>query len=246
MARAESAVRALSFGGVADVYDRYRPGPPMSVVEWVLRTKGGRVADVGAGTGALTRQLAKQADWVVAVEPDIRMLGVLRAHSPQIPGVQAWAEHLPLRSRSLDALTVSSAWHWMDRERTLDEIARVLRPGGVFGVIWNGAIRSVGWVGELLGRNTANDEAERSARHRFELPAGAPFAELEENTITWSKPMNQEELVGLARTYSMMITATQEDRERELARIEAAASSLVGTGQIDVPMGCRCWRAVRA
>jgi SAM-dependent methyltransferase len=242
---AERAVRALSFGGVAEVYDRYRPGPPMSAVEWVLRENRGRVADVAAGTGALTRQLEKQADRVLAVEPDIRMLEVLRSRSPEISGIQAWAEKLPIEAGSLDALTVSSAWHWMDHERTIAEIARVLRPGGILGVIWNGAVRSVGWVGELLGSGPERDAGERRARHRFELPEGAPFTELEESTVTWSKPMNHEQLVGLAQTYSGMITMSEEESQRELARIEAAASSLVGAGEVDVPMGCRCWRAVR-
>ena len=245
MAGAERAVRASSFGGVADVYDRYRPGPPPSVVEWVLRSQGGRVADLAAGTGALTRQLDQQADWVVAVEPDIRMLEVLRARSPHISAVQAWAEKLPIRSGSLDVVTVSSAWHWMDHERTIDEIARVLRPGGVLAVIWNGAVRSVDWVGELLGRNSTQDEAARRIRHRVDLPAGAPFTRVEEETITWSMTMNHEQMVGLAETYSVMITMPEEESRRELARIEAAVSSLVGDGEVDVPMGCRCWRGVR-
>ena len=61
------------------------------------------------------------------------------------------AEQLPIRSETLDAAMVSSAWHWMDPDRTVAEVGRVLRPGGVLGVIWNGADRSIDWVAELLG-----------------------------------------------------------------------------------------------
>ncbi len=218
----------------------------MSVVDWVLQSEGGIIADIGAGTGALTRQLNKRAREVIAVEPDIRMLEVLKSRSPEISAIQSWAEELPIRTGSLDAATVSSAWHWMNSEQTIAEIGRVLRPGGVLGVIWSGADRSVEWVAELLGkRDPSPRDADRGTRHRFELPPRSPFAGTEGNVFQWSMPMNQEQLVGLAGTYSSMITMSSDQRERELARIQAAASSKVAYGEVEIPMGCRCWRAVR-
>jgi SAM-dependent methyltransferase len=201
--------------------------------------------DVGAGTGALTRELSEVAGTVLAVEPDVRMLGVLRRRSPQALAIRSWAEQLPLRSESLDAATVSSAWHWMDPNRTLAELGRVLRPGGVLGVIWNGADRSVDWVSELLGtRDPSPGDQARRSRHRFTLPPESPFADLDSCVITWSKPMTREELVGLASTYSSTITMSPDRRERELARVGAVADALVIGGVVDVPMCCRCWRAV--
>ena len=216
----------------------------MSAVEWVLQPSGGTAADIGAGTGALTRRLQERADHVIAIEPDIRMLEVLKSRSPELWAVQGWAEHLPIRSGSLDEVTISSAWHWMDPDRTLAEIARVLRSGGVLGVIWNGADRSVEWVAELLGtRDPSPSERDRGSRHRFELPPQAPFVDLEGNLFMWSKAMTREQLVGLAGTYSSMITLPPDLRERELACREAAA--VTGDDGIEIPMGCRCWRAVR-
>ena len=156
----------------------------MSAVEWVLQSRGGTAADIGAGTGALTRRLQERADHVVAIEPDLRMLEVLKSRSPDLWAVQGWAEHLPIRSGSLDAVTISSAWHWMDPDLTLAEIARVLRSGGVLGVIWNGADRSVEWVAELLGsRDPSPGERDRGNRHRFELPPQSPFVDLEGNGV---------------------------------------------------------------
>jgi SAM-dependent methyltransferase len=246
MTETTRTVRASSFGSVAESYDRFRPGPPMSAVDWVLQSRGGNAADIGAGTGALTRRVQERADQVIAIEPDIRMLEVLRSRSPELWAIQGWAEDLPIRSGSLDAVTISSAWHWMDPDRALAEIARVLRSGGVLGVIWNGADRSVEWVAELLGtRDRSPGDRDRGTRHRFELPPQLPFADLEGNVVKWSMAMTQEQLVGLAGTYSSMITMSPDLRERELARIEAAADSVVGDSGVEVPMGCRCWRAVR-
>ena len=246
MADTEVSARASSFGSVAEDYDRFRPGPPMSAVEWILPSPGGVAADIGAGTGALTRNIAKRTDDVIAVEPDGRMLEVLRSRSPDIPAIRSVAEHLPIRSGCLDAVTVSSAWHWMDPEITVAEIGRVLRPGGVLGVIWNGPDRSVEWVTELLGtRDPSPGDRARWSRHQLQLPSGAPFEGIEGNLIRWSMEMNREQLVGLAGTYSSMITMTPQQRARELDRVEAAASLLTGGGIVEVPMGCRCWRAVR-
>ena len=218
----------------------------MSAVDWVLQSRGGTAADIGAGTGALTRRVQKRADQVIAIEPDLRMLEVLKSRSPELWAIQGWAEHLPIRSGSLDAATISSAWHWMDPDQTLAEMARVLRSGGVLGVIWNGADRSVEWVAELLGtRDPSPGHRDRGSRHRFELPPQSPFADLEGNVFKWSMAMTQEQLVGLAGTYSSMITMSSDLRERELVRTEAAAASVAGDGEVEIPMGCRCWRAVR-
>jgi SAM-dependent methyltransferase len=246
MTGAERAERASSFGSIAEIYDRFRPGPPMSAVDWVLESGAGIAADIGAGTGALTRQVDRRADEVIAVEPDIRMLEVLKRRSPEISAIQGWAESLPIRSGVLDAVTVSSAWHWMNPEHTITEIGRVLRSGGVLGVLWNGADRSVGWVAELLGtRDPSPGDRDRRTRHRFELPPRSPFVGIEGNVVRWSMTMTREELVGLAGTYSSMITMSSDLRERELARIRAAASSMAGDGEVEIPMTCRCWRAVR-
>jgi trans-aconitate methyltransferase len=72
----QKAARAASFGAAASHYERYRPGPPVEAVDWILPAHVRTVVDLGAGTGALTRLLVGRADEVVAVEPDDRMRAV--------------------------------------------------------------------------------------------------------------------------------------------------------------------------
>ncbi|MGA2835012.1 MAG: class I SAM-dependent methyltransferase [Acidimicrobiales bacterium] len=250
MDRAGRSVRARSFGAIAETYDRFRPAPPASAVEWVLREPCGTALDLGAGTGALSRRLTQRAERVIAVEPDPRMLEVLCRRSPGVLAVCALAERLPVAGASADAVAVSSAWHWMDGDLTLAEIARVLRPGGVLGIVWNGVDRSVDWVGSLLGRPDppSGDRAAPRERHRFVLPADAPFDDLDTTTTTWTLALTGEELVGLAETYSSMITLPASRRGAEVERIRERVAELAAPhpdGTFDVPMGCRCWRAVR-
>jgi SAM-dependent methyltransferase len=247
MAESPTARRASSFGAVAEEYDRFRPAPPRSAVEWILRSTCRTAIDLGAGTGALTRELAQRVERVLALEPDARMLVVLGRNSPHLPAVRSRAEELPVRTGTLDAALVSSAWHWMDPDLTIAEVGRALRSGGTFGVIWNGPDRSVEWVAEVLGQRdpSPGDRKDRGSRHRFELPPDSVFTDLETTVIGWSKGLTRTELVGLAGTYSSMITMPPDEREEEAARIRAIAGSLGGGEVVEVPMSCRCWRAVR-
>ena len=66
--------------------------------------------------------------------------------------------------------------------------------------------------------------------------------------VGWSKPTTGEELVGLAGTYSRVITRPAEERAEFLARVERLAAThpeLAGGAPIELPMACRCWRATR-
>lgn len=129
--------QALSFGAVAEDYDRVRPGYPAGVVRWALGDDPLRVVDLGAGTGKLTRVLLGQGHDVVAVEPDPRMRARLTAVSPGATVLAGTGEAVPLPDRSVDAVLVAQAWHWMDPLAASAELARVLRPGGVLVLLWN-------------------------------------------------------------------------------------------------------------
>jgi len=246
-----TASRALSFGAVADTYDRYRPGPPGEAVDWVLPAGATDVLDLGAGTGALTRLLLGRVPGkVVALEPDSRMRAVLASRSPGVLLVGARGEALPFAAASFDAVVVASAWHWMNTDLTVPEVVRVLRTGGRLCVLWSGPARSVEWVADLLGRKREADSAGSDDRHRrdVELPPEAPFTVPETTIIAWSMPMTRDELVGLARTYSSVITRPESEQTEILDRVDrlAAAHPAFAAGTtVDVPMRCLCWRATR-
>jgi SAM-dependent methyltransferase len=143
---ANRAERSMSFGAVAAEYDRLRPGPPPEAVDWLLPDRRDVVVDLAAGTGLLTRALARKAGHVIAVEPDARMRSVLQARSADVEVLPGRGESIPLPEASADAVFVSSAWHWMDPSVAVPEIGRVLRDGGRFGVIWTGRQRDIDWL----------------------------------------------------------------------------------------------------
>jgi SAM-dependent methyltransferase len=264
MTSVDRSARATSFGAIADDYDRFRPGPPPEAVEWVLAGPRDVAVEIGAGTGALTRELFQRAGRVTAVEPDHRMGAVLAARVPHGTVVAGQAEELPLRAAIADALLGASMWHWVDEPRAAREAARVLRPGGVLGLLWSGPDRSSGWPAELLARPRREGEASgasgaiadpppvdrpRRRRHEVHLPEDAPFTAAETRTMPWSLTVTPAQLVGLTATYSGFIVLPEAEKARRLEELAAVVRDhprLAGRDEIELPMRCMCWRAFRA
>lgn len=117
------------FGGFAEEYDRVRPRPPVELVELITQWAGNStpdVVDLGAGTGLST------ALWpaAIGVEPDPGMRAVAAARGLHV--IDGTAEATTLPDNSADVVTAGQALHWFDPAHTFPEIARILRPGGVF------------------------------------------------------------------------------------------------------------------
>ena len=241
--------RRLSFGSVATDYDRYRPSPPPQALDWLIPPSAQAVLDLGAGTGAVTRELIGRAARIVAVEPDERMRAVLTARCPQAEVLAGRGEDIPLPDASVDAVVISSAWHWLDPELAVPEITRVLRVGGVLGVMWISRDVRVPWVTEFNQLARESREADRrpaGQRRRREVtfPPGTPMSALEEHTVEFSLPMTKDELVGLLGTYSGVITLDAERRADFSRRVRAFLDGQ-RWDRTDLPLICRCLRSTR-
>jgi SAM-dependent methyltransferase len=248
--------RSRSFGAVAADYDRVRPPPAPEALDWLLPERRDLVVDVGAGTGLFSRALASRAAHVVAVEPDERMRAVLQENSPGVGVIAGSGEAIPLPDASADGVFFSSAWHWVDPDKAIPEVARVLREGGRFGVVWTSRDHESDWLrAEEWFRDAAPDgdvlrgearPAGRRRRREQSLPTGGAFTNIETSTFRYTRPMTPVDFVDWLTTYSRIITATAEVRERGRARATAAlAEQFPGATVIEVPMRTRCWRADR-
>lgn len=98
------------------------------------------VCDIGAGTGQLTRLLARRGHRVIAVEPNPAMRSLGRTHTADLPTVQ-WIDAVAEANRQgdghFDLVTFGSSFNVCDRSLALAETARVLRPRGWLALIWN-------------------------------------------------------------------------------------------------------------
>ena len=250
---APSDERATSFGQVADDYNRVRPGPPDEALDWLVPPGCAVAVDLAAGTGLFSRALQRRVTQVIAVEPDDRMRAVLEARSPGVRAVAGRGEDIPLPDASADGVFVSAAWHWLDPDRAIPEISRVLRDRGRLGVIWTGRDRQVDWVGVLdrQRRQQVDGSAEeagsrRRRRQAVTLPGDAPFENVESASFTFVRTMTVDDVVDWVGTYSGLITASAEDQAATRARArEGLLRRADVSGLIEVPMRSTCWRADR-
>lgn len=132
------------FNGLGRVYAAARPLYPDALFD-ALHSRGllhaqDDAADVGAGTGLFSAQLARRVRSVRAIEPngDMRRAGQNACRS--VPGAvfsAGTAEHTGLPDGSVDLVTAAQAFHWFDRAAFRQECRRILRPGGRVLLVWN-------------------------------------------------------------------------------------------------------------
>jgi SAM-dependent methyltransferase len=251
-----TARRAKSFGPVAATYDRVRPGYPPDGVSWLLeeaaaagiaRAGRRRVLDLGAGTGALTRDLVARGLDVVAVEPDPHMRAVLESRVPRADVRAGSAEELPVDDGDVDVVIGAQMWHWVDTGRATAEVARVLRPGGTLGLLWNLRDERVEWMAEL-GSVFGGDDVHHRHATDVALPPGAPFTATAARDFRWSQELAPTDIVDLVATRSQVQVLPDAERSEVLARVGdfvASHPAVAGRGRIVVPYVTSCWRATR-
>jgi SAM-dependent methyltransferase len=206
--------RSLSFGSAAAAYERGRPSYPPEAIDWLLPRGARQVLDLGAGTGKLTTRLAERGLEVVAVDPIPDMLEVLRASLPETRALLGTAEEIPLEDNSVDAVLVAQAWHWVDPERAIPEVARVLRPGGRLGLVWNTRDERLGWVREL-GEIIGSD----GDRGRFDVTLSTAFTTPVRHQVEWTSYLTPQALIDLVASRSYCITSPTEIRTRTLDQV---------------------------
>lgn len=229
------SARASSFGAAAGAYERGRPPYPESALDFLLPPGRPRVLDLGAGTGKLTRQiLARELD-TVAVDPSEGMLAELRRAVPEVEAHAGTAESIPLPDASVDVVLVAQAWHWVDPERAVPEIARVLTPGGRLGLIWNLRDERADWVqrlGTIIGREEYR-----------ETTIGAPFGPIESATFGWTHTIRPAELLDLVASRSRVILLPKDERAAVLAQVRqltATHPALLGRDGYTLPYLTQC------
>ena len=235
--------RATSFGAVADAYERSRPSYPDEALDWLLPPGARRVLDLGAGTGKLTRSLVARGLEVVAVEPTPGMRAQFARVLPDVELLDGTGESIPLPDAGVDAVLMAQAWHWVDPDTASPEVARVLRPGGRLGLLWNVRDAGVDWIARLdrllpgPGEEQLGSLAPRVA---------APFGPVERYDVRWSDPVSVASLLDLTRSRSWVIALDEEHRDRVLEDVRAQARAhLEETGTLALEYVTRCSRTTR-
>jgi ubiquinone/menaquinone biosynthesis C-methylase UbiE len=128
--------------GKASSYNRVRPTPPPALLDLLTQLIGmlhpALVVDLGSGTGLSTVIWGERAGQVIGIEPnaDMRAQAIRKiAHHPYAAHIEyreGVAHQTGLPDECADIVTCAQSLHWMEPTSTLAEIARILRPGGLF------------------------------------------------------------------------------------------------------------------
>ncbi|HXH02290.1 MAG TPA: class I SAM-dependent methyltransferase [Candidatus Competibacteraceae bacterium] len=125
-------------------YARYRPGYPAQLLDWLAEAcslaPSWTVADIGSGTGLLTRLFLDYGCAVYGVEPNAAMRAAGEAYLAgyaRFGSIAGRAEATTLPDRSVDLVTAGQAFHWFEPQHSRAEFARILRPGGWVALVWN-------------------------------------------------------------------------------------------------------------
>ena len=246
--------RATSFGPAAELYDRVRPSYPMAALIWALAPLGAgawRIGDIGAGTGIMTRLILAAGHEAVAVEPDPQMRERLTGTSPEAIAVEGSAESMPLAGGSLDGAVAAQAYHWFDRDRVHAELARVIRPGGVFAAIWNDRDDTASWVAEysrIVEGDRGPDGSGADSGRAAVTSYGDAFGPVDRSVFRHTIMHTPDSLVTLLQSRSYYLSATprrQAELEREVKDLANTHPDLAGRSDFELPYLTVVFRAER-
>jgi SAM-dependent methyltransferase len=210
----------LSFGNVAELYDRVRPPYSQGLLDRAQQAleldSSSRVLDLAAGTGRLTRELTRRFADVIGVEPDERMRAL---HGAALAGS---AEVIPLDASSVDAVFVGEAFHWFDPTAAIGELARVLRPRGGLAIFWTHWWETDPPLPERA-LELLREPYQRFATQRNppwdDRFANSPFEPLQCERLTEAIVVEPDELLELYSTTSSLAAISREEREALFAEV---------------------------
>lgn len=131
------------FSNKAEYYDSFRPSYAEAFIQEMIARRiigeGMTVADIGAGTGILTRQLADSGSAVIAVEPNEQMIekAILHTKGLNVKVAKGSAEEIPIEDQSIDSIFVGQAFHWFNPVLFKKECRRILKKRGTIVLVWN-------------------------------------------------------------------------------------------------------------
>lgn len=233
-ATARPEVQELASAGFANgtVYETGRPGYAAEAVAFLVEglgvTEGRTVLDLGVGTGKVTRQLVPFGADLVAVEPSAAVREEFARQLPGVPVLDGSGEAIPLGDNTLDAVIVAQAFHWFDAPRALAEIARVLRPGGCLGMIWNERDECETWASRLSEAMHWHERQPYPVGMDFRpIVLGHPaFVEGERRQFRFAKQVDHARLRQRVLSTSYIAAAPQDEQAGFRAAAEVVIAQL--------------------
>lgn len=226
--------RALSFGEVADAYDRSRPSYPAALLDDLVADGPARALDVGCGTGILSRQLAERGVEVLGIDPDDQMAAFARRRglTVEVATFETW----DAKGRRFPLLVAGQSWHWVDPQLGAAKAAEVVEPLGLLALVWNHAVLPKGLHGPLDALYSRYEDVRPTVLHKptwhehdsaeSRLEATGAFGATDHREYAWTRTYTSSEWTDQLGTHSdhrRMPDAKREELIAEVGRVIDAA-----------------------
>ena len=218
------------FTGKAEVYAKYRPSYPKEILkilgDQIAFTKDKIVADIGSGTGILSKIFLENGNLVYSIEPNNEMRSFAErdlSRYPKFVSVNAVAENTGLPGNSIDLVTAGQALHWFGREKARAEFARILKPPGYVLIIYNERKKEDGMMDDydkIIDRNAAKSETpDIDAEYLSKFFDGKNYKEF---SVPNEQVLDYDGLIGRATSASYLPSRNQpgfESLEKDLRKL---------------------------
>jgi len=238
------------FDAAAAEYDAARPSYPAGVFDALAANAGPlvgqRVLDWGAGTGISSRQIAERGASVVSLDLGQQMLRRALARRTESACVQADGHRMPIRSASADIVTFAQSWHWFDHRVAAAEVARVLKPAGLWAAWWNRATADgEQWFADyedLMASSCPGYAARHERSHEQMSPdwaddlvaAQGAVEGLETVLVPWTRSVSVADWITDYRSHSYIIELEPHARQEVLDQVMAILMNRFPDGQMTV------------
>lgn len=232
----------------SSTYAAARPSyHPQVLDRMVSKLRPGTTIDLGAGTGISTQALIDRGAEVVAVEPVAAMRERLAEALAGVTVLDGTASDLPATDNSVANVVVAQAFHWFDHGPALDELARVLEPGGLLATLWNVRDETVGWQQEwtrIVDRFQGETPRYRTMIWRTAIEQDQRFALIDEVRMSNPQPSNADHVVRRALSTSFIAALQVEDQRAIEAELRTAVADLGDTFDFPYDTEVQIWQTV--
>lgn len=229
---APNEVSISSFNKNHLIYDQVRPSFIPEAVDRLTSAldlhEGSKVMELASGTGKFTKAIADKGYDLTAVEPSIGMIESFKKNFPDIPCVQGDSYNVPFENDTFDGIIIAQAFHWFADDSSLKELARVLKPGGKLGLIWNhedlSDLSEDNWQVQVSNYIWQYDVNVPQYRH-MKWPGAIKSQsylnpEYKEADFKWEKPNNIDEIWPYWESRSYITALPDDEKARVKAKVE--------------------------
>ena len=221
---------------------------PEAAPGWLVGDAPKRLLDLGSGRGAFAAMLTDAGHEVFCVDRSVDAVAGLPQRLGTRRHVVGQVESLPYLSCHFDVVTASETFHRFAPGLALTEIARVLKPGGHLGVVYNTRDDTVPWVKRLAAlMQQADPDSMRGefGEHSLEAVADSPyFGTLERKDFRNWVPITRAGLIVMVQRRPGVARLDPDARARLLAEVAALYDTSARIPEpLLLPFKTSCWRA---